>query len=213
MGCKKMPVFRQGETPPEWCELEAFSIVGLTGGESVGERRRADKERVLVSAGNLQLRLSGGSLVLRDGQFADLADETWEIRAGARGAQFVRLSGRWGSEVGGCGIFRVVNEDDPVNAGDPVAYAKTTSIDSHYHDCDEYWIVLEGEGTVVVGGRHMVVAAGDCVPIGLGHHHDLPLVASPVRAVYFETTLEGEKRVGHLCNHTHGPARPKAERI
>jgi hypothetical protein len=73
-GVRKMPVYRQGETPPEWCELEAFGIVGLTAGESVGERRRAKKERVLVAAGNLQLRLPGGSLVLREGQFVDLAD-------------------------------------------------------------------------------------------------------------------------------------------
>ena len=64
--------------------------------------------------------------------------------------------------------------DHPSDTGDPVAYAKTTSIDSHYHDCDEYWIVLEGAATVVVGDRHMKVAAGDCVPIGMGHHHDLP---------------------------------------
>ena len=73
--------------------------------------------------------------------------------------------------------------------------------------------MLQGQGTVFVGERHMIVTAGDCVPIGMGHHHDLPLIAAPVTAVYFETTLEGEKRVGHLWNHTHGLAQPKAERI
>jgi mannose-6-phosphate isomerase-like protein (cupin superfamily) len=51
------------------------------------------------------------------------------------------------------------------------------------------------------------------VPIGMGHHHDMPSVNSPVQAVYFETTLAGDKRTGHLWNHTHGPARPMAERI
>ena len=66
---------------------------------------------------------------------------------------------------------------------------------------------------MVVGDRHHAVAGGDCVPIGLGHHHDLATVTEPVKAVYFETTLEGEKRVGHLWNHTHGPAKPWPERI
>jgi mannose-6-phosphate isomerase-like protein (cupin superfamily) len=208
-----MPIFRQGEAPPKWCEMEAFDIVAMVPGETVAQRRRSPKERLIVAAGNLQLRLTSASLVLRDGQFFDLVDDGWEIRPGARGATFVRLSGRWGNELGGCGVFSAANQDRPVNAGDPVAYAKTTSIDSHYHDCDEYWIVLEGQGTVVVGDRHMIVAAGDCVPIGMGHHHDMPSVDSPVQAVYFETTLAGEKRTGHLWNHTHGRARPKAERI
>jgi hypothetical protein len=30
--------------------------------------------------------------------------------------------------------------------------------------------------------------------------------------VFFETSLEGEKRVGHLWQHTHGLAHPKPER-
>jgi mannose-6-phosphate isomerase-like protein (cupin superfamily) len=208
-----MPIFREGETPPAWCELEAFDIVAALPGEVVAQRRRAGKDRLVVTAGNLQLCLPGASLVLRDGQFFDIVDDGWEVRPGARGATFVRLSGRWGDELGGCGVFTADNQDNPIDSGDPVEYPKTTSIDSHYHDCDEYWILIEGEGTVVVGSRHMAVAAGDCVPIGMGHHHDMPRVASPVRAVYFETTLQGEKRIGHLWNHTHGPAKPRMERI
>jgi mannose-6-phosphate isomerase-like protein (cupin superfamily) len=57
------------------------------------------------------------------------------------------------------------------------------------------------------------VRPGDCVTIGMGHHHDFPLIDAPVKAVFFETTLEGAKRVGHLWNHTHGLAQPKPERI
>ncbi len=40
------------------------------------------------------------------------------------------------------------------------------------------------------------------------HHHDFPRAFEPVKAVYFETTLDGQKRLGHLCEHTHGPAQP-----
>lgn len=209
-----MPVFRQSDTPPDWCELSGFAVMDLPAGGVAELHRRAAKERLLVTRGSAQVRFGHASQVLREGQFLDLppgADD-WTILA-ARDAQVTGLSGRWGDELGGCGIFRAVNEDAPVNAGDPVAYPKTTSVDSHYHDCDEYWIVLEGAGEVVVGDRRHDVRAGDCVPIGLGHHHDLPTVTAPVKAVYFETTLEGEKRVGHLWNHTHGLARPRAERV
>lgn len=209
-----MPAFRQNEMPADWCELRGFAVIDLARGETVGGERRAVKERLLVTRGSVQLQFGDASQVLREGQFVDLpsAASAWTVLA-ARDAQIVRMSGRWGSELGGCGTFGAVNQADPVNTGDPIAYRKTTSIDSHYHDCDEYWIILEGSGTVVVGDRHMTVSAGDCVPIGLGHHHDLATVTEPVKAVYFETTLEGEKRIGHLWNHTHGPAKPRPERV
>ncbi len=54
---------------------------------------------------------------------------------------------------------------------------------------------------------------GDCLATGMGHHHDMTLVHEPVRGVYFETTLEGQKRRGHLWDHTHGLAEPQAERV
>lgn len=41
---------------------------------------------------------------------------------------------------------------------------------------DEYWVIIEGAGTVDVGSRSFQVDAGDCVAIGMGHHHDLPEV-------------------------------------
>lgn len=209
-----MPVFGQDDIPPDWCALRGFAVIALAHGETAGSERRAARERLLVTRGSVQVSFADTSRVLREGQFLDLPPEasTWTMRA-ARDAEVVRLSGRWGDELGGCGIFAAANVADPVNTGDPVAYAKTTSVDSHYHDCDEYWIILEGGGTVVVGDRQMAVSRGDCVPIGFGHHHDLATVTEPVRAVYFETTLEGEKRIGHLWNHTHGPARPRAERL
>ena len=210
-----MPVFRQGEAPPAWCALKGFAVVDLAAGEIAGGERNRARERLLATLGSVQVSFpGGGSQVIREGQFIDLPAEVtaWRVRS-TRNAQIVALSGVWGDELGGCGTFRAANEAVPVNSGDPVGYKKTTSVDSHYHDCDEYWIVLEGGGTVVVGDRHLAVTAGDCVPIGLGHHHDLATVTVPVKAVYFETTLEGEKRVGHLWNHTHGSAQPRAERI
>jgi hypothetical protein len=41
----------------------------------------------------------------------------------------------------------------------------------------------------------------------------MPIVHDPIRAVFFETTMEGQKRRGHLWDHKHGAAEPRPERI
>ena len=73
--------------------------------------------------------------------------------------------------------------------------------------------MLQGEGEAVVGDQHDRMRLGDCLCIGMGHHHDFPIIDSEVKAVFFETTLQGRKRTGHLWNHTHGPAVPQPERV
>jgi mannose-6-phosphate isomerase-like protein (cupin superfamily) len=207
-------VFTSATRPPTWCELEAFEIVNLAPGESRDCPRLSAKERVIATNGSLQVVAGSRSQVLREGQFLDLAAEPgWRLRGTWRPSQAVVLRGRWGDELGGCGLFTGRAHGPTLVEGDPVDYPKNTGFDSHYHDCDEYWLFLEGKGTAVVGKRFMAVGPGDCLAIGMGHHHDLPVVESPVKAVYFETTLEGQKRTGHLWNHTHGAAEPRPERV
>jgi len=211
-----LPVFRSEDTPPPWCELERFDILDLGAGGPAACTRTTVRERVMGTAGTTCIRHDGGSMLLKEGQFVDverLPGTAFVLEGCTADAQAVRLRGRWGAEVAGCGIFRVQDQADPTDKGDPVSYPKTTRIDSHYHDCDEYWIVLDGAATVVVGGRHMAMGPGDCVSIGMGHHHDMAHAPEPVKAVFFETTLEGLKRVGHLWTHTHGPAAPHPERV
>jgi mannose-6-phosphate isomerase-like protein (cupin superfamily) len=207
-------MFTSAMRPPAWCELETFEVVELAAGESRRFPRGSVRERVIATQGNLQAGAGARSQVIREGQFLDLAGESvWHLRGTARPAQAVVLRGRWGDELGGCGIFTGRANGPALVEGDPVDYPKNTGFDSHYHDCDEYWLILEGKATVVVGKRFIAVGPGDCVPIGMGHHHDMPMVESPVKALYFETTLEGLKRTGHLWNHTHGPAEPRLERV
>lgn len=209
-----MTVFKGGQTPPAWCELMAFERLALCAGEAHRLRQQAPRTRVLVTGGTLQMVGPKRSVVLKERQFLDLEEVAgWSIRGVTDDAACVVLFGRWGDEIAGCGLFDVQNVAEPKDKGDPVDYPKFTTLDAHYHDCDEYWIILAGSGRVVVGGRHHDVQAGDCVAIGMGHHHDFPEVTAPVRAVFFETTLEGEKRIGHLWEHTHGPATPKHERV
>ena len=209
-----MPIVRSGEAFPEWCRLERFEIVHLAAGEGIERRRTAARERILVTAGVIQLAHVAGSLSLREGQFFDVADVgAYSLKSRSAPSQFIRLSGHWGDEVAGCGVFRIADEQSPTNPGDPVPYPKTTRMDSHYHDYDEYWIVLDGRATVVVGGQFMDMRPGDAVTIGMGHHHDLAHAPQPVKAAFFETTLERGKRMGHLWEHTHGPAEPVPERV
>ena len=128
-------------------------------------------------------------------------------------ATLVRFCGRWGAETGGSGIFTMDNSPQPEDKGDPVSYEKWTNFDSHFHDCDEYWVILEGQARAVSEDKTYEMKPGDCLATGMGHHHDMPLVHEPVQGVYFETTLEGQKRRGHLWDHTHGSAEPQAERV
>jgi mannose-6-phosphate isomerase-like protein (cupin superfamily) len=205
-------VVGQGEPFPAWCELRALSIHDLSGGADVKLTIRHPRARLLVTAGSCQVRQGGGSQVLRDGQFVPL--ELGEaVLAAQAPTQALLLEGSWGDELGGCGLFRAENVANPSDRGDPVSYPKHTNIDAHYHDCDEYWLLLEGRATVVVDGAFAAMAPGDCLLIPMGAIHDMPEAPEPVKAVYFESSLRGQKRIGHLWQHTHGPARPKGTEL
>ncbi|MCK1513770.1 cupin domain-containing protein [Bradyrhizobium sp. 190] len=207
-----MSVFRSGERSSDWCELTGFEFVELTGQlRPIGIN--AKKQRLLVTRGSCRLTSREGAQVLCEGQFCDVdeANGPFAADAGDLTAQVLIFSGRWGTELGGCGIFKFGPSTPAWAKGDPVSYPKSTNFDSHYHDCDEYWVIMEGAGTVLVGSRSFEVEAGDCVAIGMGHHHDLPQVRADITAAYFETTLEGKKRFGHLWEHKHGPADIRAE--
>ena len=207
-------VFRPGGSPPRWCELADFKLLAFEGLKASELRRQASRERLIVTARFLANHLRRaepglfGEAILRSAEWGATNTLITPVRAGAHA---VRLMGTWGDELGGCGVFTARNEEKPQDRGDPVKYEKHTSIDSHYHDCDEYWIGLEGWGEAIVGENRIRFGAGECVPIRTGHHHDLPNAPEGIRAMFFETTLTGKKRVGHLWDHTHGPAVPQPE--
>lgn len=209
-----MPIIHSDDSLPSWCELEFYEIVRLPAGASHRFARRSVREKLIVGEGECRIAWGGQVVSAVRGANLDLtSDGEFSVQDVADDAVLIRMGGRWGEEVGGSGLFSVVNTEQPHDGGDPVPYPKQTNFDCHYHDCDEYWILYEGGGTVVTEGIACEVGTGDCVTTGMGHHHDFPQVTSPVRAVYFETTLEGAKRLGHLWDHTHGMAQPRQERI
>jgi mannose-6-phosphate isomerase-like protein (cupin superfamily) len=206
-----MPVFQSGPgLAPAWCEMTVFEIIALPAGQRGQWGRTAPKEKLIIVQGDCRIKVGAEEILTTRGTILDLpsGNAGFEVLETTSGATLVRMCGHWGNELGGSGIFKVSSSVERGDRGDPVSYPKSTNFDSHYHDCDEYWILFQGRGTAVSEGGSYEVGPGDCVGTRMGHHHDFPTVIEPVQAVYFETTLKGRKRLGHLWEHTHGPAQP-----
>lgn len=211
-----MPVFKSGAgNAPKWGELDLFDFVRLDRGAKRVFERVSKKEKLMVCGGRCVLKFGDQQLYATTGANHDLAgsNDRFEILDVMAPVIVVRFCGRWGEEMGGSGLWEVNRSQQPKDTGDPVPYSKETNFDCHFHDCDEFWVIYEGRGVAVTEGKHYEVGAGDCVAIGMGHHHDFPKVHEHVRAIWFETTLEGRKRRGHLWEHTHGKAEPKLDRV
>lgn len=200
-----MPILRDDMTGrPPWCELEHFAIVDVAPTEALSWRPNHPANKLVVAAGSCRVRTAGGEHSLTSGDSLDVPAVDNTLTADEP-ATVVQLGGHWERECGGVGIFHV--ESDPTaGVGDDVGYPKQTSFDRHYHDCDEYWIVVSGRGTVVSEDAMYEVGPGDCLATRMGHHHDFPSVTEPVLGVYFETTMRGQRRRGHLWEHVHGTA-------
>lgn len=201
MGGERMPVFRSGRgEAPAWCELGYFEIVNVAAGKGHALEREGKKEKLIVGSGRCNVSVAGDVAEAGEGADLDLKDEhgSFEVVESIQDSVLIRMCGRWGEETGGSGLFTVDG---------------SRVFDNHYHDCDEYWIIFEGSGIAVSEGKEYKVGPGDCVATGMGHHHDFPRFFEPVRAVYFETTVAGQKRRGHLWEDTHGKAEPRMDRI
>lgn len=206
-----MSVFKVGsDTIPSWCDLKKLESIETGCGETKTISRDNPNEILLVTYGTGQFRYEGGSAVVRESQFFIVPEsvDTIEVSGTIRPVHVLRFSGDWGADMFGCGQFTVALDSKCQFVGDPVSYPKATSFDSHYHDYNEYWVIVEGSGTVVVGEQSMLVRQGDCIAIGAGYNHDFPLIDSKVKAAYIEISAVGERRLGHLWEHMHGPAIP-----
>lgn len=211
-----MPVFGEGRgKAPAWCELELFEILHLLPGDMRELRREGKKEKLIVCEGQCLVAVGRSSVSAAQGANLDLSpeDDRFLIHDIEEPVVAIRMSGRWGDEVGGSGLFSVQAKSPPPKGDTPYRYRKVTSFDNHFHDCDEYWIVYDGTGVAYSEGKRYEVGPGDCVATGTGFHHDFPeVIESPVKAVYFETTMEREKRRGHLHEPADGRAVPAAGR-
>ncbi|HEY3378320.1 MAG TPA: hypothetical protein VGL77_12580 [Armatimonadota bacterium] len=211
-----MPIFRAGAgQAPAWCELERFELIALQRGERRQLPRTGQREHLIVCRGLLQATSGATTSTLPEGGQLELTAaeaEGYSLTALNETLVF-HAAGHWGS-ITSSGIF-TARPGTPPTHDTPYPYAKTTTFDNHYHDCDEYWIILDGHCRAVSEGQCYDVAPGDCIVTGMGWHHDVASIEGegPLKGVWFEGTLEGQKRVGHLWEPQHGPAEPKPERM
>jgi mannose-6-phosphate isomerase-like protein (cupin superfamily) len=204
-----MPILRFDDRLPDWGELEGFDILRLLPRESLTLPRHGPKELLFVGEGTCHL--AGEARPAREGDVLQpRSDEPFGSVTAVVATTLVHAWGTWGEETGGSGVFTLEASDAPSNTGDPAPYPRNTVFDRHYHDCDEYWILFGGSGLAVTEGVVYAVGAGDCVATRTGDHHDFPYVHETVRGIYLETTLRGQKRRGHLWEHTRGTARVAA---
>jgi mannose-6-phosphate isomerase-like protein (cupin superfamily) len=204
-----MPAFRAvPDKAPEWCEVESFETLSFHTEEAKSINRRSTSECIVVVSGSCAIRRRDYVVNLHPGEKMSIEreDYPYQITCLSDPLIIVRLCGHWGGETGSCGMFELRNSESPRNDGDPVSYPRGTCFDNHYHDFDEYWILINGRCVAISEGRLFLLGPGNCLATGKGHHHDIPLVMEPVSGVYFEGTLEGKKRAGHLWTHRDGPA-------
>jgi mannose-6-phosphate isomerase-like protein (cupin superfamily) len=75
--------------------------------------------------------------------------------------------------------------------------AAGAATDYHYHDCDEWWIFIEGFANVTESGRTYRVGPGDMVYTPTGQEHKIEALTQ-LKITWFEGPLQGKQRKGHL---------------
>ena len=73
--------------------------------------------------------------------------------------------------------------------------------DRHYHDCDEYWLIVHGKAKVWSAGKTFYIHDGDIFCTPAGQVHDVLEIYEPIEGFYFENDLKPGGRAGHL-HHT-----------
>ncbi len=188
---------------PDWCEVKKIKNFEIKKEDPVEIENHFSKMAIFFIEGNCEVSFEKTKDIFLQGKSILTELKTLNINSISEKAFMTVIQGNWENEIGNYGIFTMENSLKPVNIGDPVDYERETDFDNHYHDCDEYWIILKGSGVAVSEGIKYNFKAGDCIATKAGEHHDLPKVNKKIHGIYFETTLKGEKRLGHLWDHTH----------
>ena len=199
-----MPLLKCSDPLPEWSELDFIEIINIKKGEERLVIQKSPKEKYFVGEGTCKINTNGDTLLKKREDYFEIDKPGKELKINAdEDCIIIHIGGRWSDKTGSCGVFKMNNSENPKNIGDPVDYKRTTDFDNHFHDCDEYWIIFKGSGLAVSEGIHYKLNPGYLLATKAGEHHDLPEVYEEIHGVWFETSLKGKKRTGHLWNHTH----------
>lgn len=69
--------------------------------------------------------------------------------------------------------------------------------DLHYHDCDEWWVIVSGRAKIICGNIKKEASGGDMVFTKAGEKHHIKAIEDTT-LVWLQGPLVGEKRNGHL---------------
>jgi mannose-6-phosphate isomerase-like protein (cupin superfamily) len=208
-----MPVVRFASEMPTWSKLRRYQEFEVAPDQELHVQVEHPNARLLTMSGMCIARSGQKTTALWPQQFLDTqpAAGGFHVVGTRQHCKLMLFEGDWGEAVGACGVYEIFPDAPNPNRGDPINYPKSTTFDSHYHDFDEYWMILAGQ--CVIGPAHFEAGPGDCVAIGCGHHHDIAKINGSLLFAFFQTIPEGAGRSGHLWEHTHGTARPDIARL
>jgi mannose-6-phosphate isomerase-like protein (cupin superfamily) len=79
-----------------------------------------------------------------------------------------------------------------------VTHAKVGGeVEPHFHDCNEYWIIISGEGDAMSEGKPYHLGPGDMLLTKAGDYHSL-VVTKEMVTVYYYGVMPEHGRWGHL---------------
>jgi mannose-6-phosphate isomerase-like protein (cupin superfamily) len=79
-----------------------------------------------------------------------------------------------------------------------ISYLKVgDEVELHYHDCNEYWIIVNGKGICTTEGDTYEIGPGDLVLTERGQEHSL-VVTEEMTAIYYYGIMPPGGRSGHL---------------
>lgn len=70
-------------------------------------------------------------------------------------------------------------------------------VELHYHDCNEYWIIVSGRGRCTTEGDSYEIGPGDMVLTKQGDEHSL-IVTEKMTAIYIYGVLPPGGKIGHF---------------
>jgi mannose-6-phosphate isomerase-like protein (cupin superfamily) len=200
-----MPLLKISENEfPVWSEVKRITQLSIEPNSTKEITKSFPKYALFVIQGECSIRTNGYEKMFSENDYLFSDKKNISIKITNHKTELVMIEGNWSDEIGGSSVFKMSKHSVPRNIGDPVDYNRTNDFDNHYHDFDEYWIILKGSGLAVSEGVKFKFSAGDIIATKIGDHHDLPEVYEDIHGIYFETSLRGQKRIGHLWNHTHG---------
>lgn len=202
-----MPVVNNYTELPDWSEVKFYEIISLNTNSIFDIQKNSNNEVLFAVSGTCIIVSNFENKYLKAGDYHEFNKgiNNYSIKTGDEYCSIVRIAGNWSGECGTKGVFVIENSTMPKNIGDAADYDKTrkTDFDNHFHDCDEFWIIVKGSAQIATEGKIFEIESGNCVATKAGKHHDFIDIYETVHGVYFETSLKGLKREGHLWNHTH----------